>query len=58
MIIATFIGFFPLWYLLRDYGNHSLWAALLFFMLLRGLTLAWHYQTGITKEVSLDLASN
>ena len=50
MIIATFVGFFPLWFLLKEYGNHSLWAALLFFMLLRGVTLAWHYQARVTKK--------
>jgi len=44
MIAATFAGFFPLWFLLKDYGNHGLWAALLFFMLIRGVTLAWHYK--------------
>jgi MATE family multidrug resistance protein len=43
MIIATFGGFFPLWYLLQSYGNHGLWAAFLFFMLARGITLAWHF---------------
>lgn len=43
MIVATFGGFFPLWYLLQGYGNHGLWAAFLFFMLARGITLAWHF---------------
>ena len=49
MIAATFAGFFPLWFLLKDYGNHGLWAALLFFMLLRGITLAWHYKYRIVN---------
>jgi MATE family multidrug resistance protein len=44
MLIATFGCFFPMWWLLRDYGNHGLWAAFSVFMLARGVTLAWHYQ--------------
>ena len=43
MVIATFAGFFPIWFLLKDYGNHALWAALSIFLLARGITLAWHY---------------
>ncbi len=44
MLIATFGCFFPVWWLLQDYGNHGLWAAFSVFMLARGVTLAWHYQ--------------
>ena len=44
MLIATFGCFFPVWWLLEDYGNHGLWAAFSVFMLARGVTLAWHYQ--------------
>lgn len=44
MLIATFGCFFPVWWLLKDYGNHGLWAAFSVFMLARGVTLAWHYQ--------------
>jgi len=44
MLIATFACFFPVWWLLQDYGNHGLWAAFSIFMLARGATLAWHYQ--------------
>ena len=44
MIIATFGCFFPVWYILKGYGNHALWAALSIFLLARGLTLAWHYK--------------
>jgi len=43
MVIATFAGFFPLWFILQDYGNHALWAALSLFLMARGVTLAWHY---------------
>jgi MATE family multidrug resistance protein len=44
MLIATFGCFFPVWWLLQNYGNHGLWAAFSIFMLARGATLAWHYQ--------------
>lgn len=44
MLVATFGCFFPVWWLLKDYGNHGLWAAFSVFMLARGVTLAWHYQ--------------
>lgn len=44
MLIATFGCFFPSWFLLSSYGNHGLWAAFSIFMLVRGITLAWHFQ--------------
>jgi len=43
MLFSTFIVFFPMWFVLRDFGNHALWAAFSLFMLSRGITLAWHY---------------
>jgi len=50
MIIATFGCFFPLWWLLKDFGNHGLWAAFSVFLLMRGATLAWHYYRVIEKQ--------
>jgi MATE family multidrug resistance protein len=52
MVIATFVCFFPLWWLLNNFlpeamANHALWAAFSFFMLIRGVTLAWHYHAKI-----------
>ncbi|GIU50993.1 MULTISPECIES: MATE family efflux transporter [Shewanella] len=44
MIIATFVVFFPCWYLLQDYGNHGLWAAMSAFMLCRSASLGLHYK--------------
>lgn len=38
--IATFVGFFLVWWLTRSWGNHALWLAMLSFMLFRGVTLA------------------
>ncbi len=54
MIIATFVCFFPLWWVLKNYlsvemGNHALWAAFSFFMLARGVTLALHYQYKVKR---------
>lgn len=43
MMVSTFLGFFPLWFVLQSYGNHALWAAFSVFMVLRGITLAWYY---------------
>jgi len=55
MIMATFGCFFPLWWLLKstlspEYGNHALWAAFLLFMLVRGITLAWHFNIKIKED--------
>jgi MATE family multidrug resistance protein len=56
MVIATFGCFFPVWFIF-DYtlpfssGNHALWAAFSVFMLVRGITLGWHfyYMMGVKK---------
>lgn len=60
MVVATFACFFPLWWLLKnalplEMGNHALWAAFSFFMVARGVTLAWHYRRNI---IGLDLVSS
>lgn len=47
MMVSTFLGFFPLWYVLQGLGNHAIWAAFSIFMVLRGATLAWHYHRRI-----------
>ncbi|MBQ4890239.1 MATE family efflux transporter DinF [Shewanella sp. MMG014] len=44
MMIATFGVFFPCWYVLQNFGNHGLWAAMSAFMLCRSLSLAIHYR--------------
>ena len=51
MVIATFGGFFPLWFALQSFGNHGLWAAFCGFMLARGVSLAWHYRAYIATDV-------
>ena len=50
MIVATFACFFPLWLLFQSYGNHGLWAAFIGFMLVRGVSLAWHFHCKVLKQ--------
>jgi MATE family multidrug resistance protein len=38
MLFSTFCCYLPAWYLLQDYGNHGLWAALLVLLAARGLS--------------------
>jgi MATE family multidrug resistance protein len=40
MFIATFGGFYLVWFVTQQWGNHALWLAMLCFMLTRGITLA------------------
>ncbi len=41
MIFSTLVVFFPVWYFTRHaLGNHSLWLALILFLISRGLTMA------------------
>ena len=44
MLVSTFLVFFPTWFILKDFGNHGLWAAFCCFMASRGIALYWHYQ--------------
>ncbi|WP_434340603.1 MATE family efflux transporter DinF [Motilimonas cestriensis] len=43
MVFATLCCFFPVWWLAKDFGNHSLWMAMNAFMLGRGLSLGYLY---------------
>lgn len=43
MIISTFGCFFPAWYFLQSFGNHAIWAAFSLFMVVRGVSLGWHF---------------
>jgi len=43
MLISFLIYCLAIWALLGPYGNHGLWAALMIFNAVRGLTLAWWY---------------
>lgn len=53
MMLSTFLGFFPLWYIFQALGNHALWLAFSIFMVLRGVTLAWHYYQKVAKANEL-----
>ncbi|MGA0704754.1 MAG: MATE family efflux transporter [Steroidobacteraceae bacterium] len=41
MAWAALVVFLPAWWLLRDFGNHGLWAAFLLFFAARGAIQAW-----------------
>lgn len=43
MLISAFFGFYPAWFLLQSYGNHGLWAAFFIFIVIRSVTLGWHF---------------
>ncbi|QIK42075.1 MATE family efflux transporter [Pontivivens nitratireducens] len=44
MMLLSAAGYFvALWTLVPLFGNHGLWAALMLFFVLRGLTLGWRY---------------
>ncbi len=43
MLVSTVIFFLPAWYVLQPWGNHGLWAALMVFMVARGITMAFSY---------------
>jgi len=43
MILSSLLGFMPVWWLLKDAGNISLWIAMLFFLGARGLLLGGYY---------------
>lgn len=44
MLVSTFLFFLPAWYFLQPWGNHGLWAALMIFMLARGISMAISYR--------------
>ena len=44
MTTAAFLGFLPVWYLTRSFGNHGLWLAFTVFMAFRGLAMHFWFQ--------------
>ncbi len=42
-MLVSFAIYLLLWWVLRPYGNHGLWAAFIGFMIARALTLGWFY---------------
>ncbi|TKB47625.1 MATE family efflux transporter [Ferrimonas sediminicola] len=49
-MLVSALGFFALWWGFHGLGNHGLWLALCGFMLLRGLTLGWHYLVRLNPQ--------
>lgn len=43
MLLAVFLGFFPVWWVTRPLGNHGLWLAFAVFNGFRGVSLALAY---------------
>ena len=43
MLVSAFIVYFPVWWLLKDYGNWALWYALLAMLACRGLSLGGYF---------------
>ena len=54
MLIATFLCYLPAWYALQPFGNHGLWAALMVFMVARGVTMAISFHMMKRRGVLLD----
>ena len=51
MVVSFALFVVASWALLALYGNHGLWAAMLLFMALRGLTLA-RYLPGVVRGMA------
>ncbi|MFK7937108.1 MAG: MATE family efflux transporter [Saprospiraceae bacterium] len=49
-MVLAFIAYLAAWYFLRDFGNHGLWAALLIFMVFRGV-----FQGGLYWKKGVEL---
>lgn len=47
MVIATVFCYIPLWYVLRRFDNHGLWAAFFIFFIVRSLTIHIYYRKWI-----------
>ncbi|AOE49002.1 MATE family efflux transporter [Kangiella sediminilitoris] len=55
MILAVVIGFIPLYFLTKDYGNHGLWWAFFAFLGMRALTSFWLLYKGILEGRYISL---
>lgn len=54
MIVSAALVYFPLWWVLKDWGNVALWLALLAFLLARGVTLGGHFYYLQRRHALLD----
>lgn len=56
MFLSTLVGFFMVWWFTQHMGNHSLWLAMLCFMLLRGITLAVRLRFLLSDKAVLGIS--
>lgn len=52
VILSSLFGFMPIWWILEDYGNISLWIAMLVFLSARGLLLGGYYTYMYKRKAS------
>jgi MATE family multidrug resistance protein len=56
MVIATIFCYIPLWYALRRFDNHGLWAAFFIFFVVRSLAIHIYYRKWIRNwDLSLNI---
>ncbi len=53
-MFVAMLTFFLTWWLMQDYGNHALWAAMLSFMTMRGISLAITFSIQWKKAIFLS----
>lgn len=51
MLFSTFCCYLPAWYLMQDWGNHGLWAALMVLLAARGLSQSV-YLPGVIRRLN------
>ncbi|WP_223670670.1 MATE family efflux transporter [Kangiella shandongensis] len=56
MMLAVVIGFIPMYFLTKGFGNHGLWWAFFAFLMMRALTSFWFLYKGIIagRYISLE----
>lgn len=52
-MLISLLLFLGAYYVLRGYGNHGLWLALLLFMVFRGIILGWMYRRAAASATSV-----
>ncbi len=51
MLVSTFAVFLPVWFLLKDFGNHGLWLAFMIFLAARGIGMHVVYRRRVLPAV-------
>lgn len=57
MILAVIIGFIPMYFLTKGYGNHGLWWSFFAFLIMRALTSFWFLYKGIVAGRYISLTT-